>query len=291
MLSENRYDSSKITFKSKALDVECASSDVLIKHRSRTILAVRDFPIGCGPSKRFCSEVLKNSVHFDVPGTTDDSKSKEKLIESFDERQELGLVTEVELLHKFLQDSLDNARLVNPLQISVSEATKLPNKAVPRRRISAIRSFPQGCGRMTQQVDKEVAPESVALETNGLGHYTPEVGILLRKKGEATRKDGHQKNLASSGKINMFQSYSKCLEIYQGKLHENDMDKCLDGKLSGHSSIHPSQEIASTHLEVPGNRVIVQALMAAPSCPCRNGKWRSRSKLTNGVAKSKDKKH
>ncbi|KAF2299013.1 hypothetical protein GH714_029782 [Hevea brasiliensis] len=161
--------------------------------------------------------------------TTDDSKSKEKLIESFDERQELGLVTEVELLHKFLQDSLDNARLVNPLQISVSEATKLPNKAVPRRRISAIRSFPQGCGRMTQQVDKEVAPESVALETNGLGHYTPEVGILLRKKGEATRKDGHQKNLASSGKINMFQSYSKCLEIYQGKLHENDMDKCLDG--------------------------------------------------------------
>lgn len=277
-----------MSFKSNALNVECASSDVLIKHRKRIIGATRDFPIGCGPSKRFCTEALKNSVHFEMPGILDDLKSKENVTVSFDKREDLGLVAEVELLHKVLQDSLDTVGLVNPLEISVSEATKLPTKFAPWRRISAIRCFPQGCGRKTQQVDKEVAPECVSLETKGLGPHTPDVDIL-RKKEETIGKDKHQKNVANPSKTNVFQSYSECFETNKGKPH--DMDNCLDGKLSGRSNSHPSQEKASGHMEVPGHRVVVLALMAAPNCPRRNRKRGSRLRPTNDVAKTKAKKH
>lgn len=49
----------------------------------------------------------------------------------------------------------------------------LPRLYPPRKSASAIRSFPQGCGRKAHLASKEVAEEFVACKANGSNHRIP----------------------------------------------------------------------------------------------------------------------
>ena len=85
--------------KTNSEDNNCASPNAFNKQRKRKVLAFRDFPLGCG-HQRVSSESLNSLVH-----------------------------PKVELQQTFLQDSLDNASVVNSSKVSVCQTIKLPNES------------------------------------------------------------------------------------------------------------------------------------------------------------------
>lgn len=253
--------------------------------------AIRDFPMGCGLSEGFAAEELENSVQIRMPGTGYDSEPEEWSMVPFDEEEELELVVKVEL---------DNAGLVDLSKISDHKTTALANQAVkiegkvypPKRKFSAIRCFPPGCGTKNARVNTKVVPESSALKTDGLDHKIPSLqNTLSKKSGEATRTDKNRKNVTSTFNNNLFHLDTECLKIDEEKQCMNEMDKSIDIKLSGqHHSTKQVHEKVPTNLECPAHGVVL-ALMASSKYPFTKKKGPSTLKLMSDVAKSKVKEH
>ncbi|CAK7355797.1 unnamed protein product [Dovyalis caffra] len=249
----------------------CASAD-LTRCKRPKIYAIRDFPIGCGPPKRFCTDTCRSINLLEVPVKGHDSNPEGRLVDSCDEKVEVESVRKVRLGETKV---LDDAGLVNQSKTSDDESTDFQKKAMVRkakcypcrRRISAVRCFPLGCGIEAARINTEVVPESAAMKTNGLSHKIPGLEMALFKmKGEATERHEHQKNAASVCDRNMFQSEIECWRINREKQSENGMDECSDGKLSGqHHRVNQLLERVPSGLERPA-RVIVHALMAPSKC-------------------------
>lgn len=316
-----------------------SSPSVPIKYKLRKVMIYRDFPKGCGPSSKVVPKVLQDS----------DKSLMLSLSTLHDVEKEPNKPIMLTSSHK-----KEGSRIVEPERVGLPKAiyilkhgtTTLSKKDVektwsisypPRRKTSAIRRFPPGCGTNTLPISKEedglTTVDSVEVglpnATDTLGHentklskedeeeslcklYPPRkrakfrsypldsglkssqiiskedcaiVAIDASGSNKSGSKSSNVQNvqkrvmrsveeedcLLSTFKSNLHHSKQKSKE----SAHSNVID--MKDKSLGNGKIGKLQENVSARLVLPGPRIVVQALMAAPKCPWRNGGKRKRT--------------
>lgn len=258
---------------------ERASPNVPIKYRRPNVFVFRDFPVGCGPRGGFVPEVLEDSVQSEI---------------SLHEKE--GLTT-VEAGGIRLPKAFDNSELVNLSNTTEHKTTELPKKAVvvesllkfnpPRRRTSAIRCFPPGCGISASQVSKEDCLKAIdAFRANSFGHICRCAEHTMFK--EVASSDANEDGVTGTSKSNLYQSSQTVPKNY------NQDSECLDDEMDKEPMIFKKNSMNQLQVEVPVGselpvqRVVVQALMAAPNCPWKQGRRAIKSKLTVVQPKAKE---
>ncbi|KAK9144655.1 hypothetical protein Sjap_004558 [Stephania japonica] len=222
---------------------------------------------------------------------------------------------------------------------------RLQKKYPPRKRISALRDFPQGCGRDTPPINHEEYPkfDTTSAERNsGNVRFSTEVeratkidskemralplsrskdafninsegevanessqldldkalkkymtrdshvretseGIFRQKDTEAIRRSSYE-YLCQSDPVSP--SFSKKVDkvvrtsVEKKKLgKETDLKRKFSKMSEDSNSLNQFQKEDPTDFETFNDRVLVQALMAAPNCPWRQGRGSSKSPL------------
>lgn len=314
-----------------------SSPSVPIKYKRRKVKIYRDFPKGCGPSSKVVPKVLQDSDKSLMLSTLHDvEKEPNKPIKLTSSHEKEG------------------SRIVEPERVGLPKAiyilkhgtTTLSKKDVektsrisypPRRKISAIRRFPPGCGTNNLPISKEegglTTVDSVGVglpnATDTLGHENTKLSKedeeeslcklyppRKRAKFRSYRLDSGLKSsqiiskedsaivaIDASGSNNSGNKSSYVQNVQKRVMRSVEEDDCVlstlksnlhhskqKSKESAHSNvidmkdkslgngrIGKLQENVSAGLILPGPRIVVQALMAAPKCPWRNGGKRKRT--------------
>ncbi|KAL5551350.1 hypothetical protein UlMin_001526 [Ulmus minor] len=128
------------------------------KCKKRKISAVRDFPPGCGRfAQRICLRPTKDAICADAVGNTickDESSDRLKNETSDSSNHQGDIATQKEEMFPFL--FLLNGSNSNGMDKSAAK------KYLPSRNVSAVRQFPQFCGRNTHQLSTEMSQGVVA---------------------------------------------------------------------------------------------------------------------------------
>lgn len=301
-----------------------SSPSVPIKYKLRKVMIYRDFPKGCGPSSKVDPKVLQDSEKSLMLCTLHDvEKEPNKPIMLTPSREKEG------------------SRIVEPERVGLPKKKDVEKTFCisypPRRKISAIRRFPPGCGTNTLPISKEedglttVDSMGVGLPnaTDTLGHentklskedeeeslcklYPPRKRAIFRSYPLGSGSESSQiiskedcaivaidaSGCNSSGnKSSYVQNIQKrvmrsieeedcVLSTFKSNLHhskqkskESARSNVIDmkDKSLGNGRIGKLQENVSAGLVLPGPRIVVQALMAAPKCPWRSGGKRKRT--------------
>ncbi|KAJ4843417.1 hypothetical protein Tsubulata_011668, partial [Turnera subulata] len=242
-------------------DGEYGSCDDLIEDRKRISTVVRDFPPGCDPPGRVLTQVTKNSAPLVFPDIMNDSE--QKVVPRVVVKQEKPELTRKSgLQQKNFPDILHTKTLVKMEDVEM-KAKVCP----PRRRTSAIRDYPKGCGPKAQLIDREVDP-SIAFTAGTLDDDIPAVSsVLLKKDEEDTWTDRHHKVVVASCDSNMSQLDGGGKQCKQEKTRL--LVNILDGTPGKSSGTIQFQKSVPTNSGYPTDRRIVMGLMAGPDCPWR----------------------
>ncbi|KAJ4971261.1 hypothetical protein NE237_004360 [Protea cynaroides] len=244
------------------------------KFRRRRISVIRNFPPGCGRKASFVTAGMNLSAET----VTDDTKqAREKVLEEgppsigLKENIVIDMAYKVELESEgdvgreehveVRTTSLGNLNLKDPQQTSSRldwESNLYPPQSTSQ---SAIKNVEGSVGNLKGEIGKE-----------GVEHCKKSLKITFPMGGSGDENDAINKcpreqsvGVASSGK----------------KVPEEQSLTSNPVNSSSRNNVKRHELVAETALGPSDNRVIVQALMAAPNCPWRQGKQRNKGNLNN----------
>lgn len=301
----------------------CNSCSIILpKYRPRKVSAVRDFPPGCGRLAPAAdntqtkdtvsdgnlnvaaqnSDVLFGNFEKDLKNVLENVKLKDSSHgldngESTDTKMRLEHKSsekvkdlEMDLVHPMKRENdkeeenllvtgLKDEKTIPTRDLSLCQPPGFAIKFPPRRGVSAIRDFPPGCGR-----------NALCSKENGLNSIGPltEKGRNVQANYEriSSKEIGKQDQHEIESNLNLSDQKSRKVS----EKSKGDISKEVVNKNEGNRGKRKftCYETGDVGLEL-SDRVIVQALMAPPNCPLKQG--RGAFKSNQPGSESKEKKH
>nr|DAD47646.1 TPA_asm: hypothetical protein HUJ06_017583 [Nelumbo nucifera] len=257
----------------------------------RRISANRDFPPGCGRNALFVSKEIHLRVISSSKGKSlvDENSSREQIGDKIQGKNDINSKLKGDITNEVKGEAQDKYKRDVNREMTEQFEEKAPSEIRndAKKCKDKIRDGDDQNNKMKGNVNKEIGKARVRTASQS------------KLKHEDT-KETNMKPLRES-MLNKFSSVSKKVERGVGALEgkegkesaKHDKDKSHKLKLvveSKDGSRATSQSQPEGSSGSYDNRVIVQALMAAPNCPWRQGRRAFQSTPTTGTPKNKAKK-
>ncbi|XP_022922208.1 uncharacterized protein LOC111430264 [Cucurbita moschata] len=230
--------------------MESSTQEVSMEVQQQKIFALLDFVMECNRNHRLTSSVLE-------PENYHVSMMKDAVLDSAIILDSLTV----------LSPSEDENEIANVPKEHVSD--RLPKFHPPRKGLSAVRSFPPGCGRGAPPV--RIQHGSKFLKNDGSRGENRDWNVEALTKGAKKLSAASFSGANPITHRNVSEDH-KILEDPMRKTPRNE-DGSIEGRLFREfDHVKSKQGELATGPEPMENRVVVQGLKAAPHCPWRQSK-------------------